>query len=417
MIEVEISPCRIRAGIAEDLHIHLTNTGPGTCTNIIFSIRMPPGLVRLRGKDRIERSALAAGESFSASMRVIAKTEGHFQLKSPNFSYRNHRGQACHADFVTKITVEPGRGQTSPPRLSAELLTEELPLSEWSVLGGRVTNVGESEASDVKVTLTGQAVTADPDIRFLPARLAPGDAENLEFLVLAREPGTHVPVHLSLSCRGPDGRRYDKKATRTIRVGHDQEAAGEAMKVLFLAATPPNLPRLRVDEEIREIEQEIRLGRERDLIQVETRWAVRSRDIGRALFDVRPDLVHFAGHGGGGEESFAAEDETGKAIVLPVDSLVDIFKAAGERVRCILVNACSTERLAVTLSAALPLAYVIGMRQPVADRSSISFSIGFYQALAAGGTVKQAFRLGRAQIVQGRDTPLLLLNGQVITPP
>lgn len=58
--------------------------------------------------------------------------------------------------------------------------------------------------------------------------------------------------------------------------------------------------------------------------------------------------------------------------------------ALGKDMRCMLVNACSTRRLAMELSAALPDAYVIGMREPVGDRSAIAFSGGFYQAVAAG---------------------------------
>jgi hypothetical protein len=147
---------------------------------------------------------------------------------------------------------------------------------------------------------------------------------------------------------------------------------------------------------------------------------VRGPDISRALLDIEPDYVHFAGHGGGGEESFAAENESGNAIVVPVAGLVELFETAGENVQCVLVNACSTQQLAHGLSAALPRAYVIGMRQPVADRSAIRFSVGFYQALAAGRPVEQAFRLGRAQMKMAPEShgdplaPLLLHSNQVI---
>lgn len=46
---------------------------------------------------------------------------------------------------------------------------------------------------------------------------------------------------------------------------------------------------------------------------------------------------------------------------------------------------------------------VIGMRQPLGDLSSIRFSIGFYQALAAGRAVERAFDSGVAQLMM---TPL-----------
>lgn len=57
--------------------------------------------------------------------------------------------------------------------------------------------------------------------------------------------------------------------------------------------------------------------------------------------------------------------------------------------------------------------YVIGMRQPVGDRSAIRFSIGFYQALVGGEPVETAFDVGVAQLMMTPDgddasAPLLL---------
>lgn len=118
-----------------------------------------------------------------------------------------------------------------------------------------------------------------------------------------------------------------------------------------------------------------------------------------------------AGHGGSDEESFAAEDDSGYAHVIPVAGLVQAFKAVGQAVRCVIVNACRTERLAQALAATGPC--VIGMRQPVGDRSAIRFSIGFYQALAAGKSVETAFDVAVAQLMmtprsEDAKAPMLL---------
>jgi|SRR5450756_285005 len=310
MIEVTISPDRITAEIPADLQIRLSNVGQGTCTRVVFTLRLPAGLVRLRGKDRIERSALAAGESFCSPLRVRATAAQSYQLTSPNFSYLDHRGQPRYVTgFTTEMSAGPGQIPATAPPAVAELLTARLPL-------------GEGE------------LTAGPQLT----------------------------------------------------------------KILFLGANPPATSQLRIDQEIREIRQEIELGKARDSIQVETRWAVRDRDISRALIDIRPHFVHFAGHGGGGEESFVAEDEAGRPIVIPVAGLADLFDVFRDDVRCVLVNACSTQQLAQGLKAVLPHARVIGMRQPVGDRSAIRFSIGFYQAVGAGMSIEQAFRLGVAQM-------------------
>ena len=102
MIEVTVSPARIPAGVA-DLEIRLENTGRETCLNIIFMIRLPVGIMRLRGQDRITVSKLPPGQSISYPLRVRADSGGCYRLTSPNFSYRDHSG---HAHRVTGFTAE-----------------------------------------------------------------------------------------------------------------------------------------------------------------------------------------------------------------------------------------------------------------------------------------------------------------------
>ncbi len=212
-----------------------------------------------------------------------------------------------------------------------------------------------------------------------------------------------MPIHFDLAYSGPRGRHHSTM-TRTVSVSSNQATGPMSarelrplVKVLFLGANPRGTRPLRADEEIREIEHAIKQGRERDNIHVETVWAVRPRDITQALLDFQPQFVHFAGHGGGEEESFAAEDDVGYAHVIPVAGLVQAFKAVGQGVQCVIVNACRTERLAQALTAIGPC--VIGIRQPVGDQSAIRFSIGFYQALAAGKPVETAFDVGVAQLM------------------
>lgn len=87
----------------------------------------------------------------------------------------------------------------------------------------------------------------------------------------------------------------------------------------------------------------------------------------------------------------------GMVVARKVAGLVQAFKAVGRGVQCVIVNACRTERLAQALAAIGPC--VIGVRQPVGDQSAIRFSIGFYQALAAGKPVETAFDVGVAQLM------------------
>lgn len=419
MIKVTIAPDRIPSGTPAALEVRLTNGGPGTCTNVVFTMRLPAGLVLLEGKDRIERSVITSGDSFVLRIRVRAREAGRYELTSRSFSYRDHRGLPQHVTgFGAVINATPRQLDPPQPRLTIEVLNSELPLAKWAVLRWRVTNDGDDDASHLEVAISGQAISAERDRHFRVARLPAGTTADASFHVCAREAGEAVPVHLDLGYKGPDG-AHRMETTHTLRVGGDQVSDRQPTRILFLGANPPATRRLRIDKEFREIQQEIRLGKEHDRFQIETSLAVRPRDISRALLDVQPHFVHFAGHGGGGQESFAGEDESGNAFVIPVAGLVELFEVAGENLRCVVVNACSTEQLARDLSSALPHAHVIGMRQPVGDRAAIQFSIGFYQAVSAGRPIDEAFRLGRAQMRMMEEgprpdflAPLLLSGGR-----
>jgi hypothetical protein len=417
MIEVILSPARIPAGAA-DVEVRLTNRGQGAYLNIIFTIRLPVGIMRLRGPDRVTVSKLSPGQSITSRLRVRADRAGRYQLTSPNFSYQDHTGHAHReTGFTAEIVVDPEPIPAPQPKVIAELKTAELPLGEWSTLRCRVSNVGNVDVSELEIILSGQVTTENRSKSFVLERLRAGASVDASFFVRAQETGAQVPIHLDLAYTGPS-RRHHSTTTRTVSVNSipapgpgPAQNPGRIVRILFFGANPMDTPQLRVDEEIREIQQTIKQGRERDNILVKTEWAVRPRDITQALIDFRPHFVHFAGHGGSEEGSFAAEDDIGYAHVIPVDGLVHAFKAVGRDVRCIIVNACRTERLALALAAVIPC--VIGMRQPVGDRSAIRFSIGFYQALAAGKPVETAFDVGLAQLMmtpQGDDAlaPLLL---------
>jgi hypothetical protein len=342
---------------------------------------------------RVARFLIAAGAR-PGSPRVTGGSE------------ESNRGTSSGGQdsFAVEISAEPGREATPDPRLLAELLSRELRLNEWGILRWRVTNAGKTDVSDLQVVLHGQLLTAERGGLIRLGQLAAGASADLGFEVQPSEAGTHMPVRLNVSYWRPDG-SHRAEVRSVVRVVGDRVVAGEEpMTILFLGANPPGMAPLRIDEEIREIRQGILPGGERDRIHVETRSAARPYDISRALVDVQPRVVHFVGLGEGGEEGFAAENEAGKPGVVPVAGLVELFAVAGEDVRCVLVHAPGSEQLARGLSSVLPRASVIAMLQPVGDRSAITFSVGFYKALAEGTPVERAFRLGQALVAMERDS-------------
>lgn len=63
---------------------------------------------------------------------------------------------------------------------------------------------------------------------------------------------------------------------------------------------------------------------------------------------------------------------------------------------CVILNACYSGEQANAI--AKHIRYVIGMNEAIGDRAAISFSIGLYQALGAGRSIEEAYKLGCVQI-------------------
>lgn len=168
------------------------------------------------------------------------------------------------------------------------------------------------------------------------------------------------------------------------------------MKILVLATNPKNVViRLRVDEEIREIDQKIRqatYGHQTDLVPV---MAVRAGDLQAALLRHRPDIIHFSGHSGP-NSGIMLEDETGCAKAVSKEALADLFGRLEKKISLVVLNACDADEQAQALSTVID--FTIGMSETIDDRAAIVFASQFYQLLAFGRSVKVAFDMAVLQL-------------------
>lgn len=165
-------------------------------------------------------------------------------------------------------------------------------------------------------------------------------------------------------------------------------------RILILAANPQNTGNLRLDAEVREIQEGLQRSAGRDRFEVIAKWAVRTDDLRRALLAYEPHIVHFAGHGSG-EGGLVLDDGQGRIKLLSTQALTRLFKQFPS-VECVLLNACYSEVQAQALAAQVP--YVIGMNQALGDEAAIKFAMGFYDALGYDRTYPQAFELGLSAI-------------------
>ncbi|GAA6622322.1 CHAT domain-containing protein [Scytonema sp. NUACC26] len=146
-------------------------------------------------------------------------------------------------------------------------------------------------------------------------------------------------------------------------------------KVLLLTAIPRGL---RLNKEIREIEEAFRRAAKRDNLEISLRTAVRPQDIRRAIAEERPSIVHFCGHGLE-DGSLVLEDNEGNNKEVTPEGLAQLFKLHKDYVKCVLLNACHSAQSATAIHQYINC--VIGMNQAIQDQAAIAFSQGFYDTL------------------------------------
>jgi hypothetical protein len=184
--------------------------------------------------------------------------------------------------------------------------------------------------------------------------------------------------------------------------------------ILFLAADPTNASRLRLGEEFREIQEKLKLAKLREQFRLELpQLSLRPADISQALLDVQPKIVHFSGHGTS-TGALCFENQVGETHLMHPDALAGLFEQFADHVSCVILNACYSDIQASAIAQYID--YIIGMNQAIGDKAAIAFAVGFYQALGAGLTIEEAFKLGCVQIkLQGISehlTPILIKKSQ-----
>jgi hypothetical protein len=184
--------------------------------------------------------------------------------------------------------------------------------------------------------------------------------------------------------------------SRTVGLAHPTaQVEGLLIKILFLAANPKDTPPLRLDEESRTIDESLRRSDLRDAFRIEQHWAVRVSDLQDLILRHRPDILHFSGHGTTTKE-IILEDQSGLHEPVSSRALKNLLAVAGGSIRCVVLNACYSERQARAITEHVDC--VIGMARSIGDQAAISFADGFYRGLGYGKSIKEAFKLGCNQI-------------------
>lgn len=172
------------------------------------------------------------------------------------------------------------------------------------------------------------------------------------------------------------------------------------IKILYLAANPLDTSHIRIAAEVRELTSRIRQGLDRDDFEIVCYFAVRPQDLLRGLQEVKPHILHFSGHGNL-DKQIVLETEDGKSQPIAPQDLADLVKQFKTNLKLAVMSCCYGREQANALNEVLDC--TIGMDNPISDGGAVNFSANFYQVLASGGSIRQAFEAARlVTTMQGR---------------
>ncbi|MGK7935034.1 MAG: CHAT domain-containing protein [Xenococcaceae cyanobacterium] len=162
-------------------------------------------------------------------------------------------------------------------------------------------------------------------------------------------------------------------------------------KILVLASNPQDTARVRLDEEIHQIEDALARAHNREDFDLRSILAVRIDDLQESIIQENPRIVHFCGHGVG-RGGLVLQTESGEPQLVNTQALGGLFKLFANQVECVMLNACYSQVQAEVINQHIN--YVIGTKKQIQDKAAISFTRGFYTALFNGESLERAYKLG-----------------------
>ena len=162
--------------------------------------------------------------------------------------------------------------------------------------------------------------------------------------------------------------------------------------ILFLGANPSDTTQLELPKEAQAIDDRLRNTELRDQFKIEQQWEPKAQQIPGKIMRFNPTIVHFSGHGSKcGNLVFVDEDNIAREA--DTESIAEIFRLINETVRCVVLNACYSNKQAAAIAEHVEI--VIGMSQAIGDKDAIQFSSSFYEALGYGKSFQKAFELAK----------------------
>lgn len=178
-------------------------------------------------------------------------------------------------------------------------------------------------------------------------------------------------------------------------------------KVLFVSASPPDLSRLRVDQEFRELRSRLDRTGPVDRLELIHMPASRLEDLRSGLLEHEPNVLHISCHGKpGGILCFDSGGYGDAPSSVKPENMLRLLRAVGESLELVILNACHSASLAREISGIV--GPCISMEGSIVDDEAIRFSLAFYEVLSYRKAVTKAFEAALAGL--GEGVPRLFID-------
>lgn len=169
----------------------------------------------------------------------------------------------------------------------------------------------------------------------------------------------------------------------------------EVLRVLYMTANPEL--NLRTEAEVRGVRSAVRGALHRDLIEIDFFPAATPEDLLTGLNDLRPHVVHFAGHAGDAALLFDnGEVARPEGRDVPYELLARALAATDMPLGLLVLNGCDTlEGADILLDST---AAIIATADSIGDLAASTFAAKFYAAIASGQSIAASVEQGKVAV-------------------
>ncbi len=182
----------------------------------------------------------------------------------------------------------------------------------------------------------------------------------------------------------------DTKSFTEVQEKQKNKPLSPKTKLLFLAAQPSDLAPLNLEKEYLEIRRIFK--KKRQHFEITEEFDVTIDSFFESIREEDPHIIHFSGFGT--KDAVILSRKTDRSSHdIPYEFLASAFKLLKGKTEFVFINTQGSCLFAKVISRFIP--YTIGLKGTITDKDAISFSSGFYSALAIEKNYEKAFEFGK----------------------